>query len=143
MNTSSWCNIAASVCLCAMLGACATPNYPTGQIEKKYYADGPWAVTVDETGAACCDSKGNHYDLYYPTDLGANGFMHPIITWGNGTFGTSSGAAYFLKHMASWGFVIIADAGPLYRPRRHNIGGRELSRQSQWRCHDLEWQVLE
>lgn len=108
MNTSSWCNIVASVCLCAMLGACATPNYPTGQIEKKYYADGPWTVTVDETGAACCDSKNNHYDLYYPTNLGANGFMHPIITWGNGTFGTSSGVAYFLKHMASWGFVIIA-----------------------------------
>ena len=109
MNTSSWCNIAASVCFCAMLGACATPNYPTGQIEQKYYADGPWAVTVDENDPnACCDSKSNHYDLYYPTNLGANGFLHPSITWGNGTFGTSSRSAFFLKHLASWGFVIIA-----------------------------------
>jgi hypothetical protein len=33
---------------------------------------------------------------------------HPIITWGNGTGGVSSGAAYFLRHLASWGFVIVA-----------------------------------
>ena len=119
MNTSSWYNIAARTCIAATLGTCTAlgacggpgspPNYPTGQIEQKYYADGPWAVTVDENDPkACCDSKGNHYDLYYPTNLGANGFLHPIITWGNGTFATSSGSAYFLKHLASWGFVIIA-----------------------------------
>ncbi len=86
---------------------CNPPNSPTGTIEKKYYANGPWQVTV-EIGGACCDSLGNKYDLYYPTNLGANGFMHPILTWGNGTFGKSSGVAYFLKHVASWGFVIIA-----------------------------------
>jgi hypothetical protein len=90
----------------AGLGACA-PNFPTGTIEKKYYATGPWTVTV-ATAAGCCDSKGNRYDLYYPTDLGANGFLHPIITWGNGTGRVSRRYAYFLKHLASWGFVIIA-----------------------------------
>ncbi len=88
------------------LGAC-TPDLPTGTIEKKFYATGPWAVTV-AAGAGCCDSKGNRYDLYYPTDLGANGFLHPIITWGNGTGRISRRYTYFLKHLASWGFVIIA-----------------------------------
>jgi hypothetical protein len=64
-------------------------------------------VTV-AIAADCCDSKGNSYDYYYPTNLGANGFHHPIVSWANGTFGTSNSVAYFLKHMASWGFVIIA-----------------------------------
>src|SRR5262249_2555077 len=83
--------IAPRACLGAILGACAmlgsygsagsSSNYPAGEIEKKYYADGPWAVTV-EIGADCCDSKGNSYDYYSPTNLGANGFHPPIITWG-------------------------------------------------------------
>jgi hypothetical protein len=86
---------------------CKPPNYPTGTIEQQFYANGTWAVTV-QTGSVCCDSLGNKFDLYYPTNLGANGFKHPIITWGNGTFGKASDCDYFLKHMASWGFVIIA-----------------------------------
>ena len=96
----------AGLAIGAALGACS-PNFPTGTIEKKYNATGPWAVTV-ATGAGCCDSKGDHYDLYYPTNLGANGFRHPIITWGNGTNAVSSHYSYFLKHLASWGFVIVA-----------------------------------
>jgi hypothetical protein len=91
----------------ALLQSCNPPNFPTGTIEKKYYAAGPWAVTV-KTAAACCDSSGNSFDLYYPTNLGANGFLHPILTWGNGTFAAPSQYAYLLTHMASWGFVVIA-----------------------------------
>ena len=87
--------------------SCATPNYPTGTIELKYYAQGPWPVTVS-TGGACCDSAGNNFDLYYPTNLGANGFLHPTLTWGNGTNSTALQYDYFLRHMASWGFVVIA-----------------------------------
>jgi len=83
------------------------PNYPTGTIELKYYAPGPWQVTVS-TGGACCDSSGNKFDLYYPANLGANGFLHPILTWGNGTNSTAIHCDYFLRHMASWGFVVIA-----------------------------------
>lgn len=84
-----------------------TPNHPTKPIELKYYAQGPWAVTV-APGGACCDSKQNKFDLYYPTNLGGNGFMHPILTWGNGTFAVPAQYDYFLRHMASWGFVVIA-----------------------------------
>jgi len=91
----------------SLFPGCNPPNYPTGTIEKKYYAPGPWAVTVS-TGAYCCDSQNHKFDLFYPTNLGANGFLHPIITWGNGTFGQASGVAYFLNHLASWGFVVIA-----------------------------------
>src|SRR5205809_5489380 len=34
--------------------------------------------------------------------------QHPILTWGNGSASLSSNYTFFLKHMASWGFVIIA-----------------------------------
>jgi hypothetical protein len=83
------------------------PNSPTKPIEQKYYASGPWAVTVSK-GVACCDSKTNKFDLYYPTNLGANGFLHPILTWGNGSNAVPSQYDYLLTHMASWGFVVIA-----------------------------------
>jgi hypothetical protein len=85
--------------------AAKPPNYPTGAIELKYYAQGPWDVT---TRVDCCDSAGHKFDLYYPKNLGANGFRHPILTWGNGTFGKPQNVASFLEHMASWGFVVIA-----------------------------------
>jgi hypothetical protein len=84
-----------------------TRNYPTRPIELKYYANGRWAVTTRLAGA-CCDSSGNKFDLYYPTNLGAGGFKHPILTWGNGTYAKPGQYAYFLNHLASWGFVIIA-----------------------------------
>jgi hypothetical protein len=90
-------------------------NYPTRPIELKYYADGPWAVTA-RLAAACCDSSGNKFDLFYPTNLGGNAIAHPILTWGNGTKAQPGQYDYFLKHLASWGFVIIAtqdqNAGP-------------------------------
>jgi hypothetical protein len=86
---------------------CLPPNYPTKPIELKYYATGPWAVSVS-IGQYCCDSAGHKFDLYYPTNLGQGGFKHPVLTWGNGTDALSSNYTDFLKHMASWGFVVIA-----------------------------------
>jgi hypothetical protein len=98
--------------LAAMLGGSTgaranPPNYPTRPIELKYHADGRWAVTA-RLAAACCDSSGNKFDLYYPANLGAGGFKHPILTWGNGTKAQPGQYDYFLKHLASWGFVIVA-----------------------------------
>ena len=97
--------------LAVMLGcSTSTPanhqNYPTKPIELKYYADGPWAVTA-QIGGGCCDSSGNKFDLYYPTDLARDGSTHPILTWGNGTKARPGQYDYFLKHLASWGFVIV------------------------------------
>lgn len=91
------------------------PNYPTGAIELHYYAPGPWPVTSGESTTAC-DSLGNKCVFFYPSNLGANGFLHPILTWGNGSFGTPKQAEYFLRHMASWGFVIVASKDPMTGP---------------------------
>ncbi len=91
----------------AQTAAAKPPNFPNRPIEKKYYAAGTWAVTVGP-GAFCCDSSGNKFDAYYPTNLGANGFKHPILTWGNGTNAVPKQYNYLLTHLASWGFVVIA-----------------------------------
>ena len=107
--------VAAVLLACMVAGSCKPPNYPTKPIELKYYGAGPWTVTV-ALGAECCDSLGDKFDLYYPTSLGMGGFQHPILTWGNGTGSLSTNYTFFLKHMASWGFVIVApqdkNAGP-------------------------------
>src|SRR6516164_102626 len=63
------------------------PNYPTGAIELHYYADGPWMPVAFSQSTIPCDSQGNLCDFFYPANLGAHGFKHPILTWGNGSFG--------------------------------------------------------
>ena len=99
----------------AILLSCNPPNYPTKPIELKYYGNGPYSVTV-AIGSQCCDSLGDKFDLYYPSSLTPPPGGFPILTWGNGTNSLSTNYTYFLKHMASWGFVVISaqdkNAGP-------------------------------
>jgi hypothetical protein len=92
------------------------PNYPTGAIELHYYADGPWMPVAFSQSTVPCDSQGNLCDFFYPANLGAHGFKHPILTWGNGSFGKPKGAEYFLRHMASWGFFIVATEDSMTGP---------------------------
>jgi hypothetical protein len=42
--------------------------------------------------------------------------MHPILTWGNGTLGSTTQVDFFLRHMASWGFVVVATEDQLTGP---------------------------
>jgi hypothetical protein len=87
-------------------GAASAPpaEAATFPIESTYAAPGTWAVT---TGSAT-DGAGNAFTLYYPSNLGANGFDHPIVTWGNGTNATPGQYSGLLNQLASWGFVVIA-----------------------------------
>ncbi|WP_406231400.1 hypothetical protein [Nocardia sp. NBC_01009] len=82
------------------------PYLPAPGIESKYFQQGPWAVT-EEIGFGCCDSTGAKYDVWHPTDLGAGSAKHPIVVWGDGTKAVPSQYAYLLRHLASWGFVVI------------------------------------
>jgi hypothetical protein len=85
----------------------ARDAHPSSTIESTYRELGPWQVS---TGRAT--AFGGSYALFYPSDLGANGFRHPIVTWGNGTAGTPANYTTLLTHLASWGFVVIAsDSG--------------------------------
>ncbi|MFG1782462.1 hypothetical protein ACGFIU_08475 [Rhodococcus oryzae] len=91
----------------AQAGAPAPGNEPAASVEATYSERGPWEVTKQQ-GFGCCDSTGHKFDVWYPTDLGANGDLHPIITWGDGTFAHPFQYDYLLSHLASWGFVVIA-----------------------------------
>ncbi|MFM1730002.1 hypothetical protein ABI214_14590 [Prescottella soli] len=88
-------------------GIPASAAGPTSTVESTFSAPGPWEV-AKEKGFSCCDSSGNRFDIWYPTDLGANGVRHPIITWGDGTFAHPYQYDYLLSHLASWGFVVVA-----------------------------------
>jgi hypothetical protein len=88
------------------------PYTVKGDTEASYQATGPWAVTKTTTAAAC-DSKGSLCDLYAPDPLGTDPrtkkpFLHPVIAWANGSGQTAANYDYYLRHLASWGFLVIA-----------------------------------
>lgn len=78
------------------------PAPPT--IESTYAATGPWRVETEQV----VDGEGRSYVVHRPAALGAHGFAHPIVTWGNGTLRPEWSYAVLLEHLASWGFVTIA-----------------------------------
>lgn len=84
------------VSLMAVLGSAHAAN--------DYGKPGPYKVVVLRR-ALCCDSKGKAFDLYSPT-----GMTGPaaVVTWGNGTFAWPQRYDYLLKHIASWGIVVVA-----------------------------------
>ena len=100
-------HLAVMVALAALIASMGalTPQ-PAGAasaIESQYKVAGTWAVST----ANVSDAAGS-YVLYYPTNLGAGGVHHPIVTWGNGTGATPSNYTGVLQHLASWGFAVVA-----------------------------------
>ncbi|MGO9839236.1 MAG: alpha/beta hydrolase [Polyangiaceae bacterium] len=96
----------------------------SGPVAATYAAPGPWAVSTCNvaTSTSPCmawsdlasDSgdTGVLYVVFYPTDLAAAGFEHPILTWGNGTGAAPAQYSVLLTHLASWGFVVVASTSP-------------------------------
>lgn len=108
--------IAASLAIAVAASANAqVPSYTTkGPIEAKYQAQGPWAVSKT-VSATSCDRENRLCDIWYPSNLGTNpikglssGFKHPVISWANGSGQTPAIYEYFLQHLASWGFIVVA-----------------------------------
>ncbi len=88
---------------------------PALPVEAAFSVPGPYATT---TGTATDGTAA--YDLYYPGNYAALGFQSPIVTWGNGTNGTPAQVSVLLRHLASYGFTVIASTLP-------NTGsGREI-----------------
>ncbi len=85
----------------------SVPNAPTGPIETKYYANGP-LTTTQTRSAAACDSKGNQCDVFYPSNMTSSQERLPLVVWANGTGSTPDNYTLWLKHLASWGFVVVA-----------------------------------
>jgi hypothetical protein len=85
----------------------STPNGCAGEtmpaVTGDYAANGPMpSMVVNNTG------PDGMYTIYRPTTLGANGFKHPIATWGNGITTTPAYYPGLLGAVASHGFVVIA-----------------------------------
>jgi hypothetical protein len=90
-------------------GSTTTTTPPTERVDEHFEVTGPWAVA---TGTASAPGTPG-VTLYYPEDLGADGYDHPIITFGNGTGGTCDTSAPTVQaHLASWGYAVVcADSG--------------------------------
>ena len=67
-----------------------------------FAAPGPFAIT-HETNIG----PGAGYDIVRPSELGAQGRKHPIISWNNGTNYPIADYEPMLDHWASHGFVVI------------------------------------
>jgi hypothetical protein len=80
-----------------------TPSAAT-PVETRFAGRGPSSVRTD----SATDASGNAFTLFYPTNVGESGVDHPILTWGNGTGSSPDDYADTLRHLASWGFVVVA-----------------------------------
>lgn len=90
---------------------------------------GPFAVDrIDRV-----DGLSTH-SLFVPSDVGAHG-KHPVVIWTNGNGGSLSTLSYasFVEHVASHGFLVIAD--------KASNGTREAEVDSQ--AAAIEWVLAE
>jgi hypothetical protein len=74
------------------------------QVDARYKVAGPWSVS---TGSGWSPSIWYGVTTYYPTNLGASGYRHPIPSWGNGTGNSCNTYGSMLRHYASWGLVVV------------------------------------
>ena len=76
-----------------------------GTIESKYLAMGSHEVSYLEQ-AGMHDFK--KYEIYYPSDLTDGTEKYPVVIYSNGTGIKASKYPAVLKHLASWGFIVMA-----------------------------------
>jgi hypothetical protein len=90
------------------------PRYTPNTLEGKYEQPGPWGVTVSTTTVAC-DRKGDVCTIYAPTPLGVDPrtgkpYVHALLSWANGSGVNTVAYDYYIRHLATWGFVVVATA---------------------------------
>jgi hypothetical protein len=66
---------------------------------------GPWTPTTKASTGPSGQST-----LFYPTELGKGGVLHPVFHWGCGAGSTPQQYADHLNLLASYGFVVISNA---------------------------------
>lgn len=92
-------------------GSTTSATVPSaGDVEDHFTARGPWAVT---TGTVTVPgATTGPVMLFYPTNLGAGGTRHPIITDAAGTGYTFVASDERANQLASWGFVVAGISSP-------------------------------
>lgn len=96
--------IPVGILVAALIGA-ATPQASAGStcpsVNGKWASSGPFAVSTQQSGVG--------HTIYRPSALGSLGCtQHPVIIWGNGTFGVTSAWDGLLRHLSSHGFIVAA-----------------------------------
>ncbi|MCR5295611.1 MAG: alpha/beta hydrolase [Lachnospiraceae bacterium] len=76
-----------------------------GSIEAKYLAMGPYEVSYWEQNVLQDFRK---YEVYYPSDIGSGSAQYPAVIFSNGTGVKASKYPALLRHLASWGFIVMA-----------------------------------
>lgn len=76
-----------------------------GSLEKKYAAMGPASVSSVEYPSD--DASIGKFVVYYPGGSGEGDATYPVVLWANGTGSNSDTYTYFLRHLASWGFIVV------------------------------------
>lgn len=76
-----------------------------GGIEAKYLSMGTYDVSYLEKTALQDFKK---YEIYYPTDIAKSTDKYPVVIFSNGTGIKASRYTPILKHLASWGFIVMA-----------------------------------
>ena len=80
---------------------------PTGAIETKYTPMGSCEVSGAEFKSD--NSQIGRFVIYYPTELESETKKYPVVLWANGTGSKSDTYTSFLKHLASWGFIVVSN----------------------------------
>lgn len=84
-----------------MLVNSVSATFETGSLEEKYALPGTYEVDTLEIK----DEQGEKlYRIYSPKSTAV---FHPLIAWGNGTGALPDNYDQLLRHLASWGFVVI------------------------------------
>jgi pimeloyl-ACP methyl ester carboxylesterase len=107
-------------CFC-ILTSCDFSPQPDDDNEVDVHQDGPYQTRQNLSGGPSGASG-----LFYPTNLGADGFNHPIFLWGCGGSSRPSNYASHMNRIASHGFVVIAEVS------RINGNGVTLKSSLEW-----------
>lgn len=76
-----------------------------GRIEERYLAIGSHDVSYWEQSVMQDFDK---YEVYYPSDISEGTTKYPVVIFSNGTGVFGSKYPAVLKHLASWGFIVMA-----------------------------------
>ncbi|MDK8191128.1 alpha/beta hydrolase [Paenibacillus sp. UMB7766-LJ446] len=93
--------IAAFCALSFILVNSVSATFETGSVEERYALPGTSEVDTMEIK----DDHGEKlYRIYSPQSTDVS---HPLIAWGNGTGALPDNYDELLRHLASWGFIVI------------------------------------
>lgn len=121
MSKRTWLT-AAGIVACSLLAtqSNAVTAPPSGTLEAVYYANNiPMNQIVRQTIPNCAVVPNRDANLnptggtttysctLYRPPL-ASGVKYPVVTWANGTNAQPTNYDHLLKHLAGWGFIVIA-----------------------------------